>query len=133
MAAILTPEALPSARPALRVIDGGRSRAARRRAAQYRRRRLAVLVGLVVVVALLWTVADAATGLLDPQRDGTASPAAAIDSTPAPTHVVQPGETLWAIAQQIAPNRDPRAVVDELVRLNGSAALTPGQRLVLPG
>jgi hypothetical protein len=46
--------------------------------------------------------------------------------------VVRPGETLWAIARAIAPNDDPRAVVDELIALNGGAPLEVGQRLVLP-
>jgi hypothetical protein len=42
---------------------------------------------------------------------------------------VQPGDTLWSLAETIAPNRDPRAEVDQLTRLNGldSASLVPGQ------
>ncbi len=58
-------------------------------------------------------------------------------SAPAPTAqpavpaaiTVQPGDTLWSIAQSVAPNRDPRAEVDDLTRINhlGSASLAPGQ------
>lgn len=47
---------------------------------------------------------------------------------------VQAGDTLWSIASRIAPNSDPRDVVDELVRLNGltSGAIQIGQQLALP-
>ncbi|HEX4727841.1 MAG TPA: LysM peptidoglycan-binding domain-containing protein [Jatrophihabitans sp.] len=47
--------------------------------------------------------------------------------------MVQPGDTLWSIAQRTAPQRDPRQVVDQLRRLNhlNSVALTPGQTLKL--
>lgn len=51
------------------------------------------------------------------------------------TTVVQPGETLWAIAHRIAPGADPRVVVERLSRLNdlGERPIVAGQRLVLPG
>jgi nucleoid-associated protein YgaU len=57
-----------------------------------------------------------------------ATPARA--SVPA-TVTVQDGDTLWSIAGQVAPDRDPRAEVDQLLRLNhlGGVALTPGQVL----
>jgi hypothetical protein len=44
------------------------------------------------------------------------------------------GDTLWEIAESIAPGDDPRLVVDDIVRLNGleSSAVEPGQRLALP-
>ena len=47
---------------------------------------------------------------------------------------VHQGESLWAIAESIAPEADPRVVVDEIIRLNGldDAVLEPGQRLALP-
>ena len=31
---------------------------------------------------------------------------------------VRPGDTLWSIAAQAAPDRDPRAVIDEIRELN---------------
>lgn len=48
--------------------------------------------------------------------------------------VVQPGESLWAIAQQIAPAADPREVVTTIRDLNslGDAAVLPGQALTVP-
>jgi LysM repeat protein len=47
---------------------------------------------------------------------------------------VQNGESLWTIAQHIAPNVDPRDVIAAIVDLNGlsSASVQPGQRLAIP-
>lgn len=47
---------------------------------------------------------------------------------------VMPGETLWSIAQRIAPQADPREVVSEIVSLNQlqSSAVDAGQSLSLP-
>lgn len=47
---------------------------------------------------------------------------------------VAPGESLWQLAQQIAPNADPRDVVDALTDLNAlsSGVIQPGQRLAIP-
>ncbi len=48
--------------------------------------------------------------------------------------VVQPGESLWSIAQQVAPGSDPRETVSRIRDLNGlaDAIVTPGQSLVVP-
>jgi nucleoid-associated protein YgaU len=48
--------------------------------------------------------------------------------------VVHSGDTLWSIAESIAPEADPRAVVDALQEANDltGAGLVPGQVLVLP-
>ena len=50
------------------------------------------------------------------------------------TVVVQPGDSLWAIARRAEPSADPRATVDAIVAANGirTSALVPGQRLVVP-
>ncbi|WP_181428675.1 LysM peptidoglycan-binding domain-containing protein, partial [Modestobacter versicolor] len=50
------------------------------------------------------------------------------------TVVVQPGDTLWSIAGEVAPEEDRRAVVDALVDANDLDAveLVPGQVLQLP-
>ena len=44
------------------------------------------------------------------------------------------GDSLWEIAESIAPDGDPRVLVDEIIRLNGlaDAVVEPGQRLALP-
>lgn len=47
---------------------------------------------------------------------------------------VASGETLWALAAEYAPERDPRAVVEEIVELNALASSTvqAGQSLHIP-
>jgi LysM repeat protein len=50
------------------------------------------------------------------------------------TVTVLPGESLWMIAERIAPAADPREVIGELQRLNALAdsAVLPGQTLAIP-
>jgi Tfp pilus assembly protein FimV len=47
---------------------------------------------------------------------------------------VMAGESLWGIAQEVAPSADPRDVVDAIVRLNAldGVELSAGQRLSIP-
>ncbi|GGF35534.1 hypothetical protein GCM10010922_08360 [Microbacterium sorbitolivorans] len=47
---------------------------------------------------------------------------------------VMPGDTLWSIAEDVAPQEDPRDVVDEISDLNrlSSSTVDTGQRLFLP-
>jgi len=49
-------------------------------------------------------------------------------------HVVESGETLWAVAGEYGGDTDPRAYVDDLLRINGlsSPQIYPGQTLTLP-
>jgi LysM repeat protein len=48
--------------------------------------------------------------------------------------VVQAGESLWQIAQQIAPQADPRATITVIRELNGlgESAVVPGQAIIVP-
>lgn len=46
--------------------------------------------------------------------------------------IAQPGDTFWALAVELAPDRDPRPVVDLLVSVNGGASIDAGQRLIIP-
>lgn len=50
------------------------------------------------------------------------------------TVLVEPGDSLWSIALEVAPAADPRDVVDEIVRLNalGSSSVEAGQRISIP-
>ena len=44
------------------------------------------------------------------------------------------GESLWSIAQEVAPSADPRDVVDAIVRLNALDGVTvsAGEQLAIP-
>jgi LysM repeat protein len=47
---------------------------------------------------------------------------------------VQSGDTLWSVAQRIAPDNDPRAVIAQIRRINHlkGSGLQVGQQLLLP-
>ena len=78
------------------------------------------LLVLVVAVSLL-----VAPGLA--RGDGPDRP------TPRVTYVVEPGDTLWSIARQVAPGQDPRPVVDGLIEANDlRGGLQAGQELSIP-
>ena len=94
----------------------------------YRRRRLALLCAVLSVLVLpaLLVAASGSSHTVTPAS--TAAPAVAPARS---VYVVQPGDTLWSIAQKLDPTGDPRETVDRLVDLNGGSALQPGQRLRL--
>jgi hypothetical protein len=92
-----------------------------RDAAVYRRRRLlAAALGLGLVL----TVARAGAALGGVSTTVTSERHPHVESV-----VVQPGDTLWSIAERIAPDRDPRQVVDALVEARGSSTIVPGETL----
>ena len=106
--AVLSAPMAPPARP-----SGGTLRLTRR--------------GRLVVVMVTLLLAFAGFGL------GRASASHA--AGPPRTTVVQAGETLWQIAERVAPHRDPRVLVEQLRAANhlGTGTVLPGQQLVLPG
>ncbi|MDQ4011000.1 MAG: LysM peptidoglycan-binding domain-containing protein [Actinomycetota bacterium] len=79
---------------------------------------VSVTVTLAVVGGLDWTGADANPAI------------------PADTAVIQvgAGETVWDVAQRVAPRSDPRAVVQRIRQLNAlkGSAIAPGQQLQVP-
>ncbi|WP_082483932.1 LysM peptidoglycan-binding domain-containing protein [Arthrobacter sp. Leaf141] len=95
------------------------------------RRGRIVLVGipLMLLAAVLLSLAGFFT-----------SPAKASDSvadlapTPSVSVTVQPGDSLWAIAGYVAPDRDARDVIADIVQLNNltGGAVLPGQQLFVP-
>ncbi len=86
-----------------------------------------------VVVGVILSVPFAAALMIlgSVQADAGTSPVAAQATS---VVVVQPGESLWGIAQEIAPGADPRQVVTSIRELNGltDAPVVPGQSLVVP-
>ncbi len=89
-----------------------------------RRGRFVVVLGLVGLLLAAFSLGREAS---------EASPRAA-KGAPLEQVVVHEGESLWTIAQRIAPENDPRQVVAQIRRLNDldTAEVAPGQQLVLP-
>jgi hypothetical protein len=82
----------------------------------------AVLLALVVASVLMLVLSR-------PASAGSQS-----RPVPARYHVVLPGETLWGIAGEVAPNADRRDVIAEIVELNAlsGSGVSAGQRIALP-
>ncbi len=91
------------------------------------RRGRAVLTFLVVVVLAIVAavIGVGATGA----AAGTQSGASSFQYV-----TVQPGESLWQLAESVAPKADPRDVIADIQNLNNlsSAQLQPGQRIAIP-
>jgi hypothetical protein len=92
-----------------------------------RRGRLVVRVGSAGLVLLTLL---AGVLLLDRTAEAGSTPR----SVSVSYRVVLPGETLWKIAGEVAPNVDRRNTVAEIVELNAlsTAGVTAGQRIAVP-
>ena len=57
-----------------------------------------------------------------------------VSRVPLQSVTVESGQSLWAIAQTVAPSADPREVIDSIMRLNqlSSYDVVPGQELAIP-
>lgn len=97
-------------RPRLRLTERGRSV-------------LLALVALPIVLALLPFAIN-----------GGGATATLEAGQPLQVVVVQPGQSLWALAEQLAPSADPRDVIEELIAVNrlATADVQAGQQLVIP-
>jgi hypothetical protein len=120
MVAITHPDAL---RPARRPILRPAARPAP--SAVYVRRRLAVLGLLALLLASALLLVDVVGGALAGDEPASPLPVAEVSV------VVQPGDTVWSLAAELAEGSDPRPIVDAITEANGGAALEAGQRLVL--
>ncbi|KZE40631.1 LysM peptidoglycan-binding domain-containing protein [Microbacterium sp. T32] len=90
------------------------------------RRVFAFLAALPVVVALAIAVVGGGAALASNE---SGAPAGAFTEI-----TVMSGETLWSIAEDVAPGSDPRDVVAEITRLNAleNGSVTAGQRIAIP-
>ena len=98
-----------------------RRRAERQMQATFLRRRLTVASALLVLAAGLGVIVGGA-------------PEPVLSAPGAPKAVrIQAGDTIWGLASTYAPDADPRAFVDEVMRLNGlSGAPEIGTKIRLP-
>jgi len=106
-------------RTPIRAVAAGRAQPRRRvRRATYVRRRLSV-VGLAVGLVLVTAQAGAALGGSSPDTPGRAPTVAST--------VVHQGDSLWSVAERLAPGDDPRPVVDALREARHGAPLLVGE------
>ena len=118
-------------RPRLRVIQGGLDAPER----DYSSVVVAVAVSLVLLMVMglrmLQGGPPADTSAAGTSLAGSVATVAVAD--PGETMlVVQSGDSLWAIAEALAPGRDPRPIVDALADRNGGTVLRAGDVLVVP-
>ncbi len=67
------------------------------------------------------------------ELSGSRAPAQAFAGPGDQIRVARSGDTFWALARELAPDQDPRPVVDLLVAANGGrSALDAGQEIVIP-
>ncbi|HYI63209.1 MAG TPA: hypothetical protein VEW93_15570 [Acidimicrobiales bacterium] len=132
MAAVIVPitfvpgTVVPAARPALRLIEGGRSAPAR--AVVYRRRRVVAALALVTVLALALLAARSVAGV----AAGWAAPTPAAVGGPVVVVEAGSGDTLWTLARQVHPTGDVRPVVEAMVADRGTPALQVGDEVRVP-
>ena len=97
--------------------------------AVYRRRRLIAAVVLGLLISSLSLLGGELIGRVTGTPGSTVVEAAGEPIV----YVVQPGDTLWSIAERVSPDgRDIRHTVDRLSAVTGGSLLHPGQRIVLP-
>lgn len=104
----------------------GSVRSTRLRLTMRGRRLLAGLAALPAVVAIAVAMVSGGTALAT--RDAGA-PVGSFE-----TVTVSQGDSLWSIAEEVAPQADPRDVIDAIVRLNALDGVTvqAGQSLAVP-
>jgi Tfp pilus assembly protein FimV len=90
------------------------------------RRVLAAAAALPAVVALGIAMISGGSALASKDSGARAGSFATV--------TVSTGDSLWSIAEEVAPSADPRDVVDAIVRLNAlhGAGISAGQRLAIP-
>ena len=86
-----------------------------------------VFTGLAALPLVVVAVAFALNG-------GMATASTGLSTSPLETVTVEAGQSLWQLAEEIAPEADPRDVIDEVISFNNlsSVEIQPGQQLDIP-
>jgi LysM repeat protein len=90
--------------------------------------------GRLTLVALLAALAFALVSLGQVAASAGSHEGGGASTPVSTTWVVQPGETLWAIAERVDAQTDPRETVARIVAMNGlpSSSVEAGQELQIP-
>ncbi|TFC00440.1 LysM peptidoglycan-binding domain-containing protein [Cryobacterium adonitolivorans] len=93
------------------------------------RRGRAVFTTLAAVPLVLGAIVITVNGGMAAAEGTAGIGAAAFDYV-----TIEAGQSLWQLAESVAPSQDPRDVIADIVNLNqlSSEAVQPGQRLALP-
>ena len=105
------------------------AQAARLDAAVYHRRRT---MAVIVAIAIVWVVLGAGSALVErvTGSPGLASAGADVENI---DYIVQPGDTVWGIAAELAPEgTDVRLMVDAVRESVGGVHLSVGQLVSVP-
>lgn len=94
----------------------------------FRRRRLVAAV-LVATLAFAAGIVLALT-LMSVPAGGSLTPEAR--EARQSRYVVDRGDTLWTVAHTVAPDEDPRVVVDAIADARGTSTIVPGDTIVWP-
>jgi hypothetical protein len=112
-----------------RAVAAGPARVVSR--ATYWRRRVVVVV-LAVAIVLVMARAGAALGGSTPAVPER-HPAHSSTVVEGASTVVRQGDSLWSVAERLAPGSDPRPVVDALSEARHGTVLTPGETISWDG
>jgi nucleoid-associated protein YgaU len=111
--------------PAITLVPERRPDPRRRVSPAVRRRRalLAGTVALLIALALPLSGTGGHSHAAGSALAGNVGPVA---------YTVQPGDTLWTIAERVDPSADPRPLVAKLAAQTGSDTVVPGEHITLP-
>lgn len=92
------------------------------------------LAALPIVAALLIVALNGGMAAAEGASDSTGADTAGVGSVEFDYVTINPGQSLWQLAESLAPTSDPRDLIAEIVSLNQltSESVQPGQRLALP-
>ena len=112
-------------------LGDGRARTEQPSTQVFVRRRLLVAFVFIAIVGALWV----GGGSVLANRGGAPASTSAVrpaSVSSAASYVVQPGDTIWSIAQRFHGEGSQMRYVDALVAINGGSALQVGQVMTLP-